>query len=227
MSWKKLMQSESRADDLLLSRRRFLQVSGGLAAGLLVAPAHAAVDRSGHRELSLHNLHTGERITRTYWADGEYLADPLSDLNHVLRDHRTDEVHPIDPQLLDVLHRLRHNVGSRKPFEIISGYRSPKTNAMLRGKSNGVAKRSLHMQGKAIDVRLPGHQLMQLAPALSPCQCVLQRIEFDELVHVAPTAMFAVVDAPVVCFELSDLLTRQGAGCSRFDIELWQYRRSW
>ncbi len=159
------MQSESHADGVLLSRRRFLQVSGGLAAGFLVAPAHAAVDRSGHRELSLHNLHTGERITRTYWADGEYLADPLTDINHVLRDHRTDDVHPIDPQLLDVLHRLHHSVGGRKPFEIISGYRSPKSNAMLRGKSNGVAKKSLHMQGRAIDVRLPGHQLGKLRQA--------------------------------------------------------------
>ncbi len=165
MGWKKPMQFDSRADGALLSRRRFLKVSGGLAAGLLISPAHAALDRSGQRELSLHNLHTGERITRTYWADGEYLVEPLSDINHVLRDHRTDDVHPIDPQLLDMLHRLRHSVGSRKSFEIISGYRSPKTNAMLRGKSNGVAKRSLHMQGKAIDVRLPGHQLGKLRQA--------------------------------------------------------------
>lgn len=158
------MQHESRAAGLL-SRRRFLQVSGGLAAGLLIAPAHAGLDRHSQRALSLHNLHTGERLTRTYWAGGEYLAEPLSDIDRVLRDHRTDEVHPIDPQLLDVLHRLQHSVGSRKPFEIISGYRSPKTNAMLRGKSGGVAKKSLHMQGKAIDIRLPGQDLGRLRQA--------------------------------------------------------------
>jgi uncharacterized protein YcbK (DUF882 family) len=147
------------------SRRRFLQASGGVAAGLLIAPAHAGLDRHGQRALSLRNLHTGEKITRTYWADGEYLAEPLSDIDHLLRDHRTDEVHPIDPQLLDVLHRLQYRVGSRKSFEIISGYRSPKTNAMLRGNSGGVARKSLHMQGKAIDVRLPGHDLGKLRQA--------------------------------------------------------------
>ena len=165
MGWKKSMQSESRTDGVLHSRRRFLQVSGGLAAGLFIAPAHALPDPVGQRQLSLHNLHTGERITRTYWIDGEYLAEPLSDIDLVLRDHRTDAVHPIDPQLLDVLHRLGDRVGSRKPFEIISAYRSPKTNAMLRGKSTGVAKKSLHMQGKAIDVRLPGHHLGKLRQA--------------------------------------------------------------
>ena len=148
-----------------LSRRRFLQVSGGIAAGLLIAPAHAGLDRHGQRALSLRNLHTGEKLTRTYWADGEYLAEPLSDIDHLLRDHRTDEVHSIDPQLLDVLHRLQQKVGSKRSFEIISGYRSPKTNAMLRGNSNGVAKKSLHMQGKAIDVRLPGQDLARLRQA--------------------------------------------------------------
>ena len=165
MGWEKSMQYESRADRILLSRRRFLQISGGLAAGLLVSPAYAAIDRGGQRQLSLHNLHTGEHVTRTYWADGEYLAEPLADIDRVLRDHRTDDVHPIDPQLLDVLHRLRDRVGCNKPFEIISGFRSPKTNSMLRGKSNGVAKKSLHMQGKAIDLRLPGHELGKLRQA--------------------------------------------------------------
>lgn len=165
MGWKKPMQEKSVVDGAVLSRRRFLQVSGGLAAGLLVAPAHAALGPSGRRKLSLHNLHTGERLTRTYWAEGEYLDGPLSDIDHLLRDHRTDDVHPIDPQLLDVLHRLQARIGSRKPFEIISGYRSPKTNAMLRGNSKGVAKKSLHMQGRAIDVRLPGHQLSKLRQA--------------------------------------------------------------
>ena len=159
------MQFESRAHGVLLSRRRFLQVSGGLAAGFLVAPAQAGLEHHGQRELALRNLHTGERLTRTYWADGEYLAEPLADIDHLLRDHRTDDVHPMDPQLLDVLHRLQQKVGSRRPFEIISGYRSPKTNAMLRGKSGGVAKKSLHMQGRAIDVRLPGQDLGKLRQA--------------------------------------------------------------
>jgi len=148
-----------------LSRRRFLQLSATAAVGLLGAPAHAKLSRQGQRALSLHNLHTGERLTRTYWADGKYLGAPLADIDHLLRDHRTDESCAIDPELLDVLHRLQHKVGSRKPFEIISGYRSPKTNAMLQGNSKGVAKKSLHMQGKAIDIRLPGQDLDKLRRA--------------------------------------------------------------
>lgn len=149
----------------LVSRRRFLQVSAGIAAGLLIAPAHAGLDRHRQRALSMRNLHTGEKITRTYWADGEYLAEPLSDIDHLLRDHRTEDVHPIDPQLLDLLYRLQVKIGSHRPFEIISGYRSPKTNSLLRGSGSGVAKKSLHMQGKAIDIRLPGHDLARLRKA--------------------------------------------------------------
>ena len=148
-----------------LSRRRFLKLSTGIAAGLLIAPVHAGQGRLRRRALSLNNLHTGEKLTRTYWEDGEYLSEPLSDIDYLLRDYRTDDIHPIDPQLLDVLHQLQHEVGSRKAFEIISGYRSPKTNAMLRGNSGGVAKKSLHMQGKAIDIRLPGQDLGRLRQA--------------------------------------------------------------
>jgi uncharacterized protein YcbK (DUF882 family) len=148
-----------------MTRRRFLTLSAGAAAGLLMAPAHASLSRHGQRELSFHNLHTGEKITRTYWADGEYLSDQLADINHLLRDHRTNEIHRIDPGLLDVLHQLQQKVGSHKPFEIISGYRSPKTNNMLRAGSSGVAKKSLHMQGRAIDVRLPGQDLSRLRKA--------------------------------------------------------------
>lgn len=148
-----------------VSRRRFLQLSAGAAAGLLVAPAHAGLKPQGRRVLSLHNLHTGEKLTRTYWADGQYLSEQLAEINHLLRDFRTGETHAMDPHLMDVLYRLQHKVGSHRPFEIISGYRSPKTNAMLRTGSSGVAKKSLHMQGKAIDIRLPGRELAQLHKA--------------------------------------------------------------
>jgi uncharacterized protein YcbK (DUF882 family) len=150
-----------------LSRRRFLSLSAGAAAGLFVAPSHANVglSRHGERILQFRHLHTGEALTRTYWADGVYLDDQLADINRLLRDHRTGDIHPIDPQLLDLLHRLQHKTGSRKPFEIISAYRSPKTNAALRKNSSGVAKKSLHMQGRAIDVRIPGTDLAKLRKA--------------------------------------------------------------
>lgn len=146
-------------------RRQFLTACAGVAAGILVRPARARVESSTPRSLAFHHLHTGEKITRTYWADGAFVREGLTAINHLLRDHRTDEVYPIDPDLLHLLHALRCTVDSRKPFDVISGYRSPKTNAMLRKQSSGVARRSLHMQGKAIDIRLPGCDLSRLRKA--------------------------------------------------------------
>lgn len=149
----------------LLSRRRFLLYSSAVAASLLANPLFAASRAPAERSLSLRNLHTGEKLTTTYWADGKYLTESRDEIEHLLRDHRTGERHQIDPQLLDLLYSLNCKVGACKPFHVISGYRSPKTNNKLRGKSGGVAKRSLHMQGKAIDIRLPGYDLRQLRRA--------------------------------------------------------------
>lgn len=149
-------------------RRRFLKLCTGIATGLVISPAFARPHEAGERTLALYNTHTGERVKATYWADGGYLDDGLQDLAHLLRDHRTGEVHAMDPQLLELLHRLHGQFTTRQSFHVISGYRSPKTNEMLRGKSGGVAKRSMHMQGKAIDIRLPKVELKQLrAAALS------------------------------------------------------------
>lgn len=165
MRQQELLQPDLETEENGLSRRRFLSLCAGAAAGLVIAPAHAALNRHGERALSFHNLHTGEHLTRTYWEGGRYLPESLAEINHLLRDYRTGDVHPMDPGLLDVLHRLQQKVGSHKPFEIISGYRSPKTNKMLRAGSNGVAKKSLHMQGRAIDIRLPGQDLAHLRKA--------------------------------------------------------------
>lgn len=117
------------------------------------------------RELSLLHTHTGERLSLAYFERGEYLPDALEAVNHLLRDHRTDAVHPIDPALLDILHDLRTATGSTGEYKIISGYRSPETNATLRKKSRGVAKHSLHLDGRAIDVRLDGVELPTLREA--------------------------------------------------------------
>jgi uncharacterized protein YcbK (DUF882 family) len=108
------------------------------------------------KSLSLYNTHTGEGLNAVYWVEGEYLPEALAAVDHVLRDHRTDEIKPIDPQLLDLLHAIRKELGCHQPFHIISGYRSPTTNAYLRAVSRGVAEHSLHMDGKAVDLRLPG-----------------------------------------------------------------------
>jgi len=120
---------------------------------------------AGERKLQMRNLHTGEKIKATYWADGKYISSTMRDVAHLLRDHRTGDKHRIDAGLMDILFDLQLRIGSRKEFHIVSGYRSPKTNAMLSRRSGGVAKRSLHMRGRAIDIRLPGTGLSNLRKA--------------------------------------------------------------
>lgn len=114
------------------------------------------------RELSFYHTHTGKNLSIMYH-DGESHQDSaLAEINHFLSDFRTGEIYPIDSRLLDALYLLQHKTGVENSFEVISAYRSPATNAKLRNKSNGVAKRSLHMQGKAIDIRLRGVNTKQL-----------------------------------------------------------------
>ena len=108
----------------------------------------------GPRSITLKNLHTDETLDAVYWENGQYVPDALRAVNNVLRDFRTGEVHPIEPGLLDLITELRARVGSRSRFQVISGYRSPQTNAMLREQSAEVAQHSLHMDGKAIDIVL-------------------------------------------------------------------------
>ena len=148
-----------------IGRRSILRLGVAGLAGVAATPALAALESARERKISLHNLHTGESIRTTFWADGVFQADALRDIDFVLRDFRTGEVSEIDTQLLVLLHRVKQAAGSNKPFEVISGYRSPKTNAALAGNSKGVAKRSLHMQGMAIDVRLPDVRLAHLRDA--------------------------------------------------------------
>lgn len=136
------------------------------AAALTVAPrAFASNKLPAERQLAFYHLHTGEKLRATYWADGDYIAQELESLNYLLRDHRSGEVQPIDTRLLDLLYVLQQQVDNDGAYHIISAYRSPKTNASLRQQSSGVAKKSLHMQGKAIDVRLPGVELKHLRTA--------------------------------------------------------------
>ncbi len=145
-----------------LSRRRFVRL--GLlasAACFLPSPALAALWPAGHgaRKLSFYNLHTDETLTTVYWADGKYVPEALSEINYILRDFRRNAVKPIDARLLDLLHALRANLDTNAAFQVISGYRSPLTNAMLRRASEGVAAHSLHLKGQAIDLRVPGREL--------------------------------------------------------------------
>lgn len=145
-----------------LSRRGFLGGCAAAAAAIVVPNAFAGIKQTPERVLALHHLHTGERRRVTYWADGVYVPDGLKEINHLLRDHRTGDQHRMDPGLFDLLHQIQAHIGCRGEFHIISGYRSPKTNRMLRKNSGGVAKRSLHMDGKALDIRLSGCDIKQL-----------------------------------------------------------------
>jgi uncharacterized protein YcbK (DUF882 family) len=147
-------------------RRRLLGWSFAAGCGLLVPGVKAATAAAATvRRLGFYNLRTGESLSSVYWEDGRYLADALAEIDYVLRDFRTGEVHPIDPALLDLVHRLRVVMGTAQPFHVISGYRSPETNAMLARKSGGVAKNSYHVKGMAIDLRLPDRRLEDLRAA--------------------------------------------------------------
>ena len=148
-----------------LSRRAFF-IGGAAALTMAVTkPASASILTARPRFLTLENLHTGERIKAEYWAGRNYLNDGLSRIAEVLRDHRTNTIHEIDTRLLDTLVLLRDKLGVNKGFQVISGYRSPESNAQLHAASEGVAVHSLHMEGKAIDIRVPGVQLAHLRDA--------------------------------------------------------------
>lgn len=146
----------------MMTRRHLLRAGTAALAAGIASPAIARIAPADYRALSFNNLHTGEKLKIDYWAEGRYIPDALADINHLLRDYRNGEVHEIDPKLLDLLNHLHHRLSSNKPFEVISGYRSPRTNAMLHRRSKGVATHSLHMKGMAIDIRLPDRDLTDL-----------------------------------------------------------------
>ena len=148
------------------NRRRVLK-TGTLMAGAVATGMWSRAGRAQavapSRRIALHNLHTPESLEVEFFRDGDYVPDALSAVQALLRDFRNGEQHPIDPPLLDYLHDLARIVGVDPVFSVISGYRSPETNAQLHEHSNGVARNSLHMQGRAIDVRLAGIDCAHLA----------------------------------------------------------------
>lgn len=152
------------------SRRALLRALGfggaGLAASLVVPRVALGLTRdTSPRRLVLHNTHTRESLAVDYCRDGRYCEDALGAVNQVLRDHRNGAVHTIDPGLLDVLHDVAARLDRDPEFEVISGYRSPESNAAMHARSGGVAAHSLHMEGRAIDVRLVGCDVSRLRDA--------------------------------------------------------------
>lgn len=157
--------------DRELGRRKFCAL-GMMAAGALLVPrglsAAGAGGASGERMLSFWHTHTGEALSTRYCCEGQYDPAALDRINYLLRDFRVNEVQPIDVRLLDLLHALNGELQTGEPYHVISGYRSPHTNGMLRargGSASGVASRSLHMVGQAIDIRVPGVPLKELHKA--------------------------------------------------------------
>lgn len=141
----------------MFGRRDLLRMGLVGAAGAAGLPVNAFAATLEPRRVALQNLHTGEALNAVYWENGKYVPDAVSALNHVLRDFRTGDVHMIDPGLYDILDAISAKVENRKSFQIISGYRSPKTNSMLKKTGGGgVATHSLHMEGEALDIRLEG-----------------------------------------------------------------------
>ena len=160
------------------SRRRVLKAGSALAgvsaAGLLAGRVRSqeAGRRDGQsRRIALVNLHTGERLSVEYFRDGAYLPGALSSIESCLRDFRTGQRHVVDPSLMDYLVEAAHGLGVDPAFSVISGYRSPQTNAYLHDRSTGVAQHSLHMEGRAIDVRLAGVDCASLAAHALDLKC--------------------------------------------------------
>ena len=168
-----------------LSRRRLLELGAfAMAFGLIADPVLAGTRRRGksrqpgqprprtasttklvkprvkpERALALYNVHTGERLKIVYWFKGKYLPTALKNLNRLLRDHHSNAITSIDPQLLDLLYTLGNTLETPAAFHILSAYRSPATNAMLRQHYSGVAEHSLHIEGKAVDIYTPGRDM--------------------------------------------------------------------
>lgn len=135
------------------SRRRFVQTLA-FAAPVVAVPGLSFAKSAEPRRLRLYHTHTAEKLDVVYHEGGAYLPDAMDELNRLLRDHRSDELIDMDQDLLDLMYAAQQRLGSSGAYEIISAYRSPATNEMLRRRGVGVAKRSMHLQGKAIDVRL-------------------------------------------------------------------------
>lgn len=161
----------------VLTRRGFVALGGALLGSTLVDTAMAktfkghacdvvhvkpklpAVPRTAERSVHIVNAHTNEALNAIYWRNGNYLPDAMHHVNRVLRDHMSGDVHVMDPRLVDLLNHLHRTIGASEPFQVISGYRSAKTNAWMHRTQAGVAANSLHVKGKAADIVLPGYDV--------------------------------------------------------------------
>lgn len=162
-----LLQNAKAAADYTADRRGFLRFGLFSVAVLgfwLPSLAQAAVPATA-RAIRIANQHTGEKFAGEYWYDGKYIPEAFNEIKKLMRDHRNNEVFPIDPRLMDVVYVIQNRLRVENPISVVSGYRSPQTNAMLRRVSEGVARNSLHMSGQAVDMRVQGLPLKSLRNA--------------------------------------------------------------
>lgn len=149
-----------------MTRRGFLQ--GLLSLGILSFNPQKilAAEMESQKTLSFYNTHTGESLKKCiFWADGQPFQEGLAQINFLFRDHRSHEVHAIDPKLIDLLHQISGHLETTEPIHLISGYRSARTNNSLRNSSSGIAKNSQHLYGKAADIYIPGKSLHHIQKA--------------------------------------------------------------
>lgn len=156
-----------------LSRRALL----GAFAATTISAAPTFANAAGFlrgagdiRRIRMYSGRTGERIDMIYWIEGDYIKDAVKELNYFMRDWRTDDIKSIDLRTVDIMAAAHNLMDANEPYMLLSGYRSPKTNAMLRSRSRGVAKNSLHMKGQAADLRMSGRSVSQLARAAAACR---------------------------------------------------------
>lgn len=157
----------------LISRRGILGAfaATSVVAAPVMANAFGFLRRAGDmRRIRMYNGRTGESIDTVYWVDGKYIREALNEINIFMRDWRTGSAIGIDPRAIDVAAASHRLLQTNEPYMMLSGYRSPQTNAMLRSRSSGVARNSLHMQGKAADLRLKSRSVNQMFQAASACK---------------------------------------------------------
>lgn len=155
-----------------ITRRGLLGVFA--ATALVAAPTYSnafgLLKGAGDiRRIRMYSGRTGESIDTIYWVEGEYIPEVLKEINHFMRDWRSDDVVKMDARNFDIIAAAHRLLDVSEPYMLLSGYRSPKTNAMLRSNSGGVAKNSLHMKGQAADLRLKSRSVNQMARAAEAC----------------------------------------------------------
>ncbi|MGA9251229.1 MAG: DUF882 domain-containing protein [Roseobacter sp.] len=155
------------------TRRALLRAFAATAVTAAPTFSHAAGFLRGSgdiRRIRMYSGRTGERMDTIYWVEGEYVPEAVSEINKFMRDWRTDSVKAIDLRAVDIMSAAHNMLDVEEPYMLLSGYRSPKTNAMLRARSRGVAKNSLHVQGQAADLRLSARSVSQVARAAAACK---------------------------------------------------------